>query len=657
MPAAIPNAVAKLFPGHRIRPEKIELEPEDGSQPSKTQVKVRALDGFVIWKDNKFVYPTYELSTPEWWDGVTVYGYTAALTGDFKYFIWSGHWEEDYPGKHLEVIQIETPLGMYKEASKHWRANTAEILWLESKAGFSYALLDPEEEYDRGHWRSVTKSWTTLPHPDAGRDPAFVRIDPEDAQPSWWSGKAGMKAWNHFVKPLKKAERDEQDRKRKKAKVERQALERSRKQEAEESAGRGKGKGKGKGKTGKLSPSKVIANGDRLVVSPKKGNKRKHEESSYDTAKLRTRKSDISYIEVDEDDIPEAQSESEFEEPPPNQAAKRRRMPSTSSEADSAMSDPGQAGESSTTKARKAAASNKDDSAMGTAPNTQTQLSQSPEAAIPSQSAGAGESGSSQPAKAMQGLSIGDSANEGSAHTEHVGRDTVSAVAQSDGSKAGLDGTEPARALEPQPVQPDAALKPPSAPAKVAAISSPSAPVSTPAAVADSAAVPVSVVVVPGGASPPAPDHPSLHSPGSAGTTAVSERPAPAPVVASLPPSTDPPLPIPQPVPTSAPAANSSPAPGPTPDASPAVSSALDPVPTAPTHAHTTEPVAPTAGPERAPPGPTEATSAVTASAPSVAPVSATDPGPAPPSVEEVGAVFEMDHMTGRRFLGKRKPQ
>ena len=84
-------------------------------------VRLRALDGFIFMKGSKFVYPKYQLSTPEWWKNVVVYGYIAALTGNFRWFIWAGQWGEDYEGKHLEVVKIENITGMVKESSPHWR--------------------------------------------------------------------------------------------------------------------------------------------------------------------------------------------------------------------------------------------------------------------------------------------------------------------------------------------------------------------------------------------------------------------------------------------------------------------------------------------------------------------------------------------------------
>jgi hypothetical protein len=83
-------------------------------------VQVRALDGFLFVKNGRFVYPTFD-KPEEWWTGVVAYGYAAALTGEYRYFIWAGQWDQDYEGKHIEVVRLENLVGIYKESHVHWR--------------------------------------------------------------------------------------------------------------------------------------------------------------------------------------------------------------------------------------------------------------------------------------------------------------------------------------------------------------------------------------------------------------------------------------------------------------------------------------------------------------------------------------------------------
>jgi hypothetical protein len=54
-------------------------------------------------RGNTFVYPSYKTSTPDWWQGVVGYGYTAALTGDFKFFIWGEYGTRTGTGNTLKL--------------------------------------------------------------------------------------------------------------------------------------------------------------------------------------------------------------------------------------------------------------------------------------------------------------------------------------------------------------------------------------------------------------------------------------------------------------------------------------------------------------------------------------------------------------------------
>ncbi|KAF8750358.1 hypothetical protein RHS01_09350 [Rhizoctonia solani] len=148
-------------------------------------------------RDGKYVYPEYNVCTSKWWKGVVAYGYTAALTGNFKYLVWSGEIDVDYEEKHIEVVAIHNIIGLQKEANKHWRDGLEEILWLETKAGYSYALMEPEEWYDHTKWEAVICLWQNLPSGLSQADPTFTRLSPEDQRPTWFSDAeegAGVKA-------------------------------------------------------------------------------------------------------------------------------------------------------------------------------------------------------------------------------------------------------------------------------------------------------------------------------------------------------------------------------------------------------------------------------------------------------------------------------
>ncbi|CAE6420448.1 unnamed protein product [Rhizoctonia solani] len=191
-----PDPIAYIYAPHQILPEDTTLDPEDPSMPEYGEVKVRALDGFIFVKDGRFVYPTYGLPK-RWWNGVLAFGYMAALTGDFKHFIWAGQWDEDFEGKHIEVVILANLVGLSKERSKHWRKGLEHILWLETEQGYVYALLEPAEQFDRGGWGRVNESWTNLPHPGSRRDASFTPLDREAPRPKWWA-KDGNRAWNHW---------------------------------------------------------------------------------------------------------------------------------------------------------------------------------------------------------------------------------------------------------------------------------------------------------------------------------------------------------------------------------------------------------------------------------------------------------------------------
>ncbi|EUC54337.1 hypothetical protein RSOL_039610, partial [Rhizoctonia solani AG-3 Rhs1AP] len=194
MPHRFPDPIAYIYDGFRILPENITLDTEDPRPAAEGQVKVRVLDGFLFEKGSKFVYPRADYPT-KWWEDVTAFGYTASVTGDFRYFIWAGQWNQSFSGKHIEVVILGSLIGITKEANVHWRNGMEDILWLDTKLGYSYALMEPSEEYDRGGWACVTASWMEVPDPGHPSDPKFVKICQHDPRPVWWD-QDGDEAWD-----------------------------------------------------------------------------------------------------------------------------------------------------------------------------------------------------------------------------------------------------------------------------------------------------------------------------------------------------------------------------------------------------------------------------------------------------------------------------
>ncbi|EUC54347.1 hypothetical protein RSOL_041410, partial [Rhizoctonia solani AG-3 Rhs1AP] len=362
------------------------------------------------------------MSTPEWWRGVVAYGYVAGLTGDYRFFIWAGQWDEDFDGKHIEVMQIRNIMGLFKETSVHWRQGEEAILWLETKGGYSYALTEPAEEYNHGSWDQVVRSWTKLPDGQSQACPGFSVVARKDAKPSWWKGDAAQKAWDHFQKPIKAAQKAEQATKRKEEKEDqkrRKSLQKmlegtSKAQAKGKGAGQAKAKGKGKGKgtgnakakeapeeqggslTDGLGSQSVGAEGSSA------GTKRKREDPGYDQSRLRKRKSDVSYVELDdieeEDAMGEKESSPDPIQEPSSPLPEEHPSPSKAKQPIRVKSPKKTRTEQSTNEKEPASL----------ARDNQTLLSQG-SSAVTNGEAVAEQQASSQPTKALEGLTIGGS--------------------------------------------------------------------------------------------------------------------------------------------------------------------------------------------------------------------------------------------------------
>ncbi|CUA72100.1 hypothetical protein RSOLAG22IIIB_10080 [Rhizoctonia solani] len=318
MASQIPAIVQTVFEGFPIKKESFRLDVEPlASSGKKDRVCVRALDGFIFLKDGQYVYPNYETSTPEWWKGVVAYGYVAALTGEHRFFVWAGEWDDDYEGKHHEVMEIRNILGMCKDKSIHWRDGQEQIVWIETAGGFSYALLEPAEEYDNGEWDTVIRSWSALPGGQSQDWAGFARAARDDDKPSWWRGNGAPAAWKHFTKPIRETELKKAAPKKAK--------------EAAKEKGKVKSNPKPKPKQTPKPKSKVRAESEEAGASaPSTVSKRKLEESEHDASRLRKRKSGVSYVESvseksgdtdaeGEDDVPSVVEPGKEPAPPNNQ--------------------------------------------------------------------------------------------------------------------------------------------------------------------------------------------------------------------------------------------------------------------------------------------------------------------------------------------------
>ncbi|CUA72104.1 hypothetical protein RSOLAG22IIIB_10084 [Rhizoctonia solani] len=200
MPFRWPDPIQYIYQGFEIQKEDFALDTEDPIPAKKGQVKVRALDGFLFIRKGKFFYPTQGLPD-EWWKEVTVFGYISALTGNFKYYIWAGQWDEDYDDKHHEVVVLGNLSGISWSADQHWRNGSEPTLWLDTKLGFSYALLEPAEEYDRGSWAPTALSWINASDTAQPTDGLFHRVERHDPRPTWWDS-TGDDAWERFQRQV-----------------------------------------------------------------------------------------------------------------------------------------------------------------------------------------------------------------------------------------------------------------------------------------------------------------------------------------------------------------------------------------------------------------------------------------------------------------------
>ncbi|QRW21867.1 hypothetical protein RhiXN_06856 [Rhizoctonia solani] len=201
------TALVNPYAGYKIQPKFITLDPESPQELRKGEVIARALDGFMFLKGTKYAYP-HQGADAYWWRGIIAFGFVTPLCGSFKYFTWSGHWGADWEEKHLETIIITNIVHISKEKNINWQNGTEDILWIETKHGYSYALLEPDAQYNGGYWRPVTESWASTSADGVSASPAFKPLPWHSPRPAWWDA-LGDKQWEYLVNTYWKSDASE----------------------------------------------------------------------------------------------------------------------------------------------------------------------------------------------------------------------------------------------------------------------------------------------------------------------------------------------------------------------------------------------------------------------------------------------------------------
>ncbi|GAB1525317.1 hypothetical protein RhiTH_008475 [Rhizoctonia solani] len=193
------TALVNPYAGYKIQPKFITLDPESPQELRKGEGKMIAcaLDGFMFLKGTKYAYP-HQGADAYWWRGIIAFGFVTPLCGSFKYFTWSGHWGADWEEKHLETIIITNIVHISKEKNINWQNGTEDILWIETKHGYSYALLEPNAQYNGGYWQPVTESWASTLADGVSASPAFKPLPWHSPRPAWWD-PLGDKQWEYLV--------------------------------------------------------------------------------------------------------------------------------------------------------------------------------------------------------------------------------------------------------------------------------------------------------------------------------------------------------------------------------------------------------------------------------------------------------------------------
>ncbi|QRV80761.1 hypothetical protein RhiJN_13144 [Ceratobasidium sp. AG-Ba] len=237
----LPFNMQKIWGTTKCRSEEYVLDTEAEGRLGSGESRIRYLTDFIFVKDGKIVFPLYEMCTQEFWKGVEVYGFMTGPTSSIdRWYIWSLHWW--LTKQQVELVRIDNVIGIEKQNDPRYRNGNQQVLWLNSRKRYSYALMEPDESVAAG-WNSVILSWRPQ-----GRDglPVCVQADPNIALPDWWHQKgevAGRAAWQALQRAWEKKKKEEEDEEDADDDGEERAdakKQQKRKNEAEEDSGPGK---------------------------------------------------------------------------------------------------------------------------------------------------------------------------------------------------------------------------------------------------------------------------------------------------------------------------------------------------------------------------------------------------------------------------------
>ncbi|QRV80707.1 hypothetical protein RhiJN_08722 [Ceratobasidium sp. AG-Ba] len=237
----LPFNMQKIWGTTKCRSEEYVLDTEAEGRIGSGESRIRYLTDFIFVKDGKIVFPLYEMCTQEFWKGVEVYGFMTGPTSSIdRWYIWSLHWW--LTKQQVELVRIDNVIGIEKQNDPRYRNGNQQVLWLNSRKRYSYALMEPDESVAAG-WNSVILSWRPQ-----GRDglPVCVQADPDIALPDWWHQKgevAGRAAWQALQRAWEKKKKEEEDEEDADDDGEERAdakKQQKRKNEAEEDSGPGK---------------------------------------------------------------------------------------------------------------------------------------------------------------------------------------------------------------------------------------------------------------------------------------------------------------------------------------------------------------------------------------------------------------------------------
>ncbi|QRW09547.1 hypothetical protein RhiLY_08546 [Ceratobasidium sp. AG-Ba] len=205
----LPFDMEKVWQTRVCKDEYYVLDTELEGRIGSGLARIRYLTDFIFVRDGKIVFPVYERCTPEFWNGVQVYGFMIGPTTSIdRWYIWSLHWW--MTNQEVQLVRIDDVIGITKQNDLRYRNGNQQVLWLNSRKGYAYALMEPDESIAQG-WRFVNSSWRPQ-----GRDglPACVPADLDMPPPDWWHDKgevAGKAAWQALQRAWQKKKNEEDD--------------------------------------------------------------------------------------------------------------------------------------------------------------------------------------------------------------------------------------------------------------------------------------------------------------------------------------------------------------------------------------------------------------------------------------------------------------